>query len=554
MKKLVYFCLWMIVSLTLSSAVIAQNKNTAEFDKILSAQFKSDGPGCAALVMEKGKVIYRKGFGKSDLELNVNIQPDMVFRIGSITKQFTAVAILQLEEKGKLSLQDEITKFLPDFPTHGYKITVENLLTHTSGIKDYTRMKEWTGEMQRRDMTPKEIVDFFKDQPMDFEPGTKYEYDNSGYILLGCIIEKVSGDSYARYLEKNIFLPLGLKHTFYENNTDIVMNRVHGYSKGDSGYMNSPYLSMTQPYAAGSIISTVDDLYTWTKGVRSGRIIKPETFEKAMVPYKLKDGSSTGYGYGLVIGEIFGNPVIWHNGGINGFLTTGIYLPVEDVFVAVFSNCDAASPDNAALKMAGLASGKMPVFKEIAMDTLTLKKYTGVYENPAKEQRVISFKNGKLYSQRTGGQQFVLSAYADNRFFYNEGMSFYEFRKDKDGKITSLEFQSLGQASSTWAHTDKPVPSHLEISIPPDQLQKFTGEYELAPGFSIKVTLEDAHLMGQATGQGKFEMFPESPTIFFLKIVDAKVEFIPADDGSITKMILHQNGDHEGKKIAKSEK
>jgi len=543
--------MWMTVSLTPSSAVIAQNKNTAEFDKILSSQFKADEPGCAALVMEKGKVIYRKGIGKADLELNVDIQPDMIFRIGSITKQFTAVAILQLEEQGKLSLQDEITKFIPGYPTHGYKITVENLLTHTSGIKDYTRMKEWAGEMQRKDMTPKEIVDFFKDQPMDFEPGTKYAYDNSGYILLGCIIEKVSGDTYARYLEKNIFGPLGLKHTFYEKNTDIVMNRVKGYSKGDSGYMNSPYLSMTQPYSAGSLLSTVDDLYTWTKGVRSGRIIKPETFEKAIVPCKLKDGSSTGYGYGLVIGEIFGSPVIWHNGGINGFLTTGIYLPEEDVFVAVFSNCDANSPDNAAMKMAAFASGKMPVFKEIAMDTITLRKYTGVYENPSKEQRVISFKNGKLYSQRTGGQQFLLSPYAPGKFFYNDGMSDYEFLTDKDGKITAVKFQNLGQASSTWVRTDKPAPANVEISIGADQMQKFIGEYELAPGFSITVTLEDGHLMGQATGQQKFEMFAESQNIFFLKIVDAKIEFIADPDGNFTKMILHQNGEHEGKKVAR---
>jgi len=548
MKKLIYLCLWMTVSMTLSSAVIAQNKNTAEFDKILSSQFKDEGPGCAALVMVKGKIVYRKGIGKADLELNVGMQPGMVFRIGSITKQFTAVAILQLEEQGKLSLHDEITKFLPDYPTHGYKITLESLLTHTSGIKDYTRMKEWTGDLQRKDMTPKEIVNFFKDQPMDFEPGTKYAYDNSGYILLGCIIEKVSGDTYARYLEKNIFLPLGMKHTFYENSTDIVMNRVHGYSKSDSGYMNSPYLSMTQPYSAGSLLSTVDDLYTWTRGVRSGKIIKPETFEKAVVPCKLKDGSSTGYGYGLVIGEIFGSPAIWHNGGINGFLSTGIYLPEEDVFVAVFSNCDAVSPDNAALKMAAVASGKMPVLKETAIDTVTLKKYTGVYENPSKEQRVITFKNGKLYSQRTGGQQFVLSAYAENKFSYNEGMSYYEFRKDKDGKTATLDFQSLGQASSTWAHTDKPVPTHFEINLPAEQLQKFIGEYELAPGFSITVTLESGHLMGQATGQPKFELFAEAPNKFFLKVVDARVEFIVEPNGPVNRMILYQNGEHEGKK------
>jgi CubicO group peptidase (beta-lactamase class C family) len=542
------------MSLALSAGVFAQNKNNAEFDKILSSQFKADAPGCAALVMKKGEVVYRKAFGKANLELNVPMQPGMIFRIGSITKQFTAVAILQLEEQGKLSLQDEITKFIPDYPTHGYKITVEHLLTHTSGIKSYTGMKEATTDIMRKDMTPKELIDFFKDQPMDFEPGTKYLYSNSGYALLGYIIEKVSGESYAQYLENHIFKPLGLKNTSYDNTLNIVKNRVPGYSKTDSTYNNAVYISMTLPFAAGSLLSTVDDLYTWTKGVRSGRIIKPETFAKALVTYKLKDGSSTGYGYGLETGEIFGSQAIWHNGGINGFLTMGIYLPGEDIFVAVFSNCDGNSPDNAAFKIAALAAGKMPVMKEMAVDTLTLKKYTGVYENTSKEQRVITFKGGKLYSQRTGGQQFLLTPYASNKFFYNEGMSFYEFVSDKTGKVTTVNYQALGQASSIWPKTDKQVPVHFEITLKPEEMQKFTGEYQLAPGFSITVTLENGHLMGQATGQGKFEMFSESANIFFLKIVDAKVEFIADPDGSITKMILHQNGDHEGKKIVKSEK
>ena len=324
-----------------------------------------------------------------------------------------------------------------------------------------------------------------------------------------------------------------------------------GYSKADSGFSNASYLSMTQPYSAGSLLSTVDDLYTWTKGVRSGKIIKLQTFEKAINPYKLKDGSFTSYGYGLVIGDVFGSQAIWHNGGINGFLSCGIYLPKEDVFVAIFSNCDGISPDNATFKMAAVTSGKMPVLKEISVDTLTLKKYTGVYENPEKEQRVITFKGGKLFSQRSGGQQFLLSPYAANKFFYNEGMSFYEFLADKDSQVTAVILQSLGQASSTWTRTDKPVPSHFEIKLQVEQMQKFIGEYQLAPGFSITVTLEDGHLMGQATGQPKFELFAETQNKFFLKVVDAQVEFIADPDGKVTKMILHQNGEHEGKKLSK---
>jgi CubicO group peptidase (beta-lactamase class C family) len=161
----------------------ASKQMTAEFDKVLSAQFKPGETGCAALVAKKGQIIYKKAFGMANLELNVPMQPDMVFRIGSITKQFTAVAILQLMEQGKLSLQDEITKFIPDYPTQAYKITIEHLLTHTSGIRSYTSVPEFQKYM-RTDMKPDEVINLFKNQPMEFVPGTKYNYNNSGYFLL----------------------------------------------------------------------------------------------------------------------------------------------------------------------------------------------------------------------------------------------------------------------------------------------------------------------------------------------------------------------------------
>jgi len=549
MKKKLHVYILMTLFLAMSAGVFAQKESTEEFDKILSSEFKSGGPGCAALVVKNGKVVYRKAFGKANIELNVNLEPGMIFRLGSITKQFTAVAILKLEEQGKLSLQDEITKFIPDYPTHGNKITVEHLLTHTSGIKSYTDMKEWTEEIQKKDMTPKELIDFFKDQPMNFEPGTKFLYNNSGYILLGYIIEKVSGESYASYMEKNIFKPLGLVHTSYDNPSEIIKNRVPGYSKADSGFANAAYLSMTQPYAAGSLLSTVDDLYTWTKGVRSGKLIRPETFEKAVKPYVLKSGTITGYGYGLGIGEISGSVCISHGGGINGFLTISIYMPAEDVFVGILSNCDGLSPENAAFKMAAIISGKLPVVKEISLDTLTLKKYVGVFENEAGEQRIISYRSGKLYSIRTGGNEYELTPYDKNKFYFNDAMAFYEFARDKDGKVYAVNFDRIGSGSSVWKKTEKTAPSHTQISLPAEQMQKFTGVYELAPTFTITVNLEDGHLMAQPTGQPKFEIFAETPNKFFLKVVDAQIEFIAGPDGGVTKMILHQNGEHEGKKV-----
>ena len=264
---------------------------TGQYDKFLSEKFAADGPGCAALVAARGEIIYKKAFGMANLELNVPMHPDMIFRIGSITKQFTAVAVLQLEERGKLSLQDEITRFIPDYPTMGNKITVEHLLTHTSGIRSFTDMKEWDDTMRRKDYMPEDLIHFFKNQPMDFVPGTKFKYNNSGYFLLGYIIEKASGIPYDQYIRVNLFIPLGMHHTQFDTTTEIIRNRIPGYTKGEHGYENASYLSMTQPYAAGSLISTVEDLYTWNKGIRSGKILKRENLEKAFIPYKLADGT-----------------------------------------------------------------------------------------------------------------------------------------------------------------------------------------------------------------------------------------------------------------------
>ena len=319
--------------------VTAQTLNTkqltAEFDKMLSEKFKPGETGCAALVAKNGQIIYKKAFGMANLELNVAMQPDMVFRIGSITKQFTAVAILQLMEQGKLSLQDDITKFIPDYPTQAYTITIEHLLTHTSGIKSYTSTADYL-KSARTDLKPEELIALFRNQPMEFAPGTKWNYNNSGFFLLGYIIEKVSGKTYAEYIQDNFFTPLGMTGSCYGSDTKIIKNRAYGYQPGKDGVENAEYLSMLLPYAAGSIQSTVEDLFKWNQAVHSYKLVKKETLDKAFTEYKLTNGKGTSYGYGWALSQIQGSPTIEHGGGINGYLTSGIYLPQEDVFVALF--------------------------------------------------------------------------------------------------------------------------------------------------------------------------------------------------------------------------
>lgn len=353
MKKilLIAACCFLV---QLSSA----QEHTIEFDSLMSEVFKEDGPGAVALVVKDDKILYRKAFGLANLELGVKMKPEHVFRIGSNTKQFTASAILKLRDGGYLALDDDITNYVKDYPTHGHEITIRHLLTHTSGIKNLLEMKEFTVELKKKDFAPEELIEFFKFQPMDFRPGNKWKYSNSGYAILGHIIEILSGMPYEQYINDSFFKPLGMISSYHGSTSRIIKDRAYGYNKRDDEYINADFLSMTIPFAGGSLLSTVDDLYTWYKAVMEDKVISKQSRDEAHSPYTLTNGEITEYGYGWFIGTIQESPMIFHTGGINGFVTISIYLPEEKVFVAIFSNCNCNSPRDIGTKMATLAISK----------------------------------------------------------------------------------------------------------------------------------------------------------------------------------------------------
>ncbi len=538
------------LSLVLSAGAqsLSTKQLTAEFDKILSEQFKPDETGCAALVAKNGQIIYRKAFGMADLELNVPMQPEMVFRIGSITKQFTAIAILQLMEQGKLSLQDEITKYIPDYPMHGHSITIEHLLTHTSGIKSYTNVPEFQ-KFIRTDMKPEEVIDLIKSKPMEFAPGTRYNYNNSGYFLLGCIIEKVSGKTYQEYIRENFFTPLGMTSSCYGDDTKIIKLRASGYQPGKEGTVNADFMSMLLPFAAGSIMSTVDDLYKWNRAVHSYKLVNKETLDMAHTPYKLANGKSTGYGYGWSLSELQGSPTIEHGGGINGYLTSSVYLPDEDVFVALFSNSNGKAPEFASLKMAALAIGKPLMATGITLSGDVLKEYQGIYANKEDKEATIVLDEGKLTAARAGGTRRVMIPVEKDKFMIENSFTSVKFNRDEAGTIVAATFDDRGDLTE-WKKTDKPLEAKKVVVVDETVLEKYVGEYEIQPGFSIAFTREGNKLFTQATGQGRFEIFAESETRFFMKVVDAQVEFIADEDGKVNLIILYQGGRKiEGKRI-----
>lgn len=392
---------------------------TVEFDKLVASEFKGQEPGGVVLITQRGKIIYKKAFGFANVELEVPMTAQIVFNIASITKQFTAVAILQLMEQGKLSLHDEITKYLPDYPVNGQKITIENLLTHTAGIPGPA--PEAMAKLQaRRDVVSlQEIIATFKNRPLDFPPGTKWSYSNNGYILLGALIEKVSGSSYSEYLEKNIFKPIGMTHTHFGDDFVITKNRAasYVYSRAESRFLNARNDKIELAYSAGAIQSTAEDLFKWNEALNSHKLIRKESLEKAQTEYKLPGGKGTNYGYGWFIGNIQGSPIVEHGGNMGGFMSHAIYLPHEEVFVVVLYNfrTPVHLPEFLAGDLAALAIGKPFHITEITVDESVLKTYAGVYEEED-VQRLITAESGKLYYQRTGANKLSMKPYARDKF------------------------------------------------------------------------------------------------------------------------------------------
>lgn len=548
-----FFCL--ISALFLFSGVAfaqtmgnTKQKLVASFDSIMRKEFKVSEPGASVIVVKKGEIIYKKGFGMADMELNVPVHPDMNFRIGSITKQFTAVCILQLAEQGKLSLQDDIKKYIPDYAIKE-PITIEHLLTHTSGIKSYTNVDSFWNQM-RTDLTPRAIIALTEKDTLEFKPGNKWNYNNTGYVMLGLVIEKVTGMTYGDYVQQNIFIPLGMNNSYYGSESRIIKNRVKGYKNNGKEFLNSDYISMTLPHAAGSLLSTVEDLWKWNQALYSYKLVKKEWVDKAITPYTLSDGKPTSYGYGLSIAKVQGSKSIEHGGGIPGFLTDGIYLPAEEIFVAIFSNCDCKSPDEITPKLAALVLGKPYNFIALPLTEADAKKYEGVYLSEKGEERVIRWDKNKLTSQRDGGNQFEIKLYEKNKFFFEESFSFIAFQINSSGSIEALTFMSRTE-ETIWKKSNKPLPPDLTfIKVDPSVLADYVGTYELAPNFILTVTLDGDKLFGQATGQGKIEMQALTPVRFKGKDVAAEVEFIKDETGKIVSLILYQNGrELKGKKF-----
>lgn len=317
----------------------------SQIDHLLTRRYEAGQPGGVILILKEGKPLFRKAYGLASLELNVPMQPEMVFRIGSITKQITAAAVLKLAEDGKLELQAPVSHYLEALPKAWEAVTVEQLLNHTGGIPNHTETPTYATRM-REDLPPGKVLEaYVAHLPLDFEPGSRYRYSNTGYILLGMLIEKISGESYGDFLHTHFFAPLGLKHMRYGSETEFIPGLVPGYTKGPRP---CSYRSTTQTFASGGLVATADDVARWLESLYEGKVLKPEHLAQMLAPTKLKSGQVVGYGYGVGFRSLGSIRLVGHAGGVPGFKTYAEADPFSRTIVVILNNTDAPKGDDAA--------------------------------------------------------------------------------------------------------------------------------------------------------------------------------------------------------------
>jgi CubicO group peptidase (beta-lactamase class C family) len=427
-------------ALLLAGACPAQD-NVARMEQVVQAYVSGKQFMGSVLVARDGRVMLDKGYGFANLEWDVPNTPASKFRLGSVTKQFTAACILLLEERGKLKVDDSVKKYLPDAPAAWDRVTIFHLLTHTSGIPSFTSFPDYRAT-EATPTTVEKLVARFRDKPLEFVPGEKWSYSNSGYVLLGYLIEKITGQKYADFVQENIFKPLGMTESGYDSNTAIILHRASGYAPGPKGPVNAGYIDMSVPHAAGALYSTTGDLLHWLQGLFGGELLQAESLRKMTTPFK------DNYAFGLSVRTVNGHTVIDHGGGIEGFNTHVAYYPETRVAVIVLGNLNGSAPSELASRLGAVALGETVVL-------------------PSERKAVV---------------------------------------------------------------------------VAPTILADYAGTYEVSPQFRIVMTVEDNQLMTQATGQSKFPLFAESETKFFLKVVDAEIEFFRDGAGKVTHVVVHQGG------------
>lgn len=422
---------------------------------MLAAATTRDGPGIAVLIARGDTILYRGAGGAANIELGVPLRTDQVFDIASVTKMFTAALVFKLAEAGKLSLDDPLARYLPDFPNAG-TITLRQLLTHTAGISDITAPNAVQPGFMRRDVDTATLVAEIAKRPAAFPPGTGQAYSNAGYILLGAVIEKVTGKPWHVAMQEQLFGPLGLAHTGYGIASALLPGRVAGYTSDtpDHAVRNAPFISMTIPASAGGLASTVGDLRRWMRALAAGRVVGDASYRQ-MITSAAPAGITVShpYGMGMYIWTVRGETMVGHTGQINGFASILAYLPSRDVTIVALGNDDNFDAQNFGRRLAAIVLGKpYPTVVAVPIPATDLAALAGSYqEGPV--IRTLSVKDGRLYAQRGKGNVVPMQMTADGQLhFLPDELSYFVPVRDSSGAIVRLDNFEHGDGPP------KPVP------------------------------------------------------------------------------------------------
>ncbi len=571
-QPLIKNALLFIFLIAISSASIAQSK-AEKIDQLINTYVAYGKFNGSVLIAEQGKVLLKKGYGIANMEWDIPNKPNTKHRLGSITKQFTALLILQLAEEGKLDLQAPISTYLTDYPKEtGAIITTHHLLTHTSGIPNYTSFQDFMRDKSRDPYTPKEFSKVFDEKELDFQPGEKFSYSNSGYFLLGLILEEITGETYEQLLHDKIFTPLNMKDTGYDLHEDIIKNRASGYEKRGNGYVNARYLDMTIPYAAGSMYSTAEDLFKWDQVLYTTKLLPQKYMDMYFEPY-VKAFGNLDYAYGWSVGnEQIGNSndsiyAIGHGGGINGF-NTNISRATSDQSLIVLLNNTGSAPLNSMTRaIRGILYDKdyqMPK-KSVADDVLATIELKGIdagithyykikdhddFQLRESEMNNIGYvlMGEKRYEEASQVFQLNVEAFPNSSNTYDSlGESYMELGKKElaiKNYRKSVELNPNNHNGIEFLKQLGDDVSDLEkdVVVADTILESYIGKYELKPGFVLTVTKEGKQLSAQATGQPAIEIYPKSETEFYLKVVNAQLEFHKNETGDVDSVTLYQGG------------
>ncbi|AKS43004.1 serine hydrolase [Wenzhouxiangella marina] len=530
--------------LTVSSFVQAEGSFAEQARAVLESAYAADQPGAAVVVSRDGEVLFEGAVGMADLELGVSLQPDHVFRLASVTKQYAAATLLSLVESGEVALDDPLSKYLPDFPVG--EVTITQLLNHTSGIKSYTGIEGYMGsERIRADLSTEALVAVFADEPVDFAPGERFAYNNSGYVLVGAVIEAVTGQPWNEVLRERLLLPNGIDRTDAYGDSELVPGRVEGYTGTGDSLSPAPMLSMTQPHAAGALLATAADVDRWQRALHGGRVLNAELHSRMITP----EGAAVeaNYGFGIVVQEWQGQPALTHGGGIFGFSTQALYLPETRLSVVVLNNTDSPdwSAQDMSLRLAALALDRAYPLEEEAVEWSSeqLAALQGTYRINETEVRTLVVEEAALISQRNGGRPFTVQPIADDRLRFDRSLSWFSIERDEAGRVVAVALHSGwgGEPERAEKISDE-VQTRQAIEVPVAQLERLIGDYELMPGFIMSARVNEGQLEIQATGQPAIRMDAESPTRFFSTQVGADITFELPETGPASSLTLFQGG------------